>query len=100
MLGCTLQALYDDSILEGAQLSGSLAGSTDALRSTLALLSLEQKSWVWYALQKPHRLSLNYEVRVVNVDAGVGQPVVPVSTRSLVPAAHPGPSTPAPEPVP
>ena len=52
MLGRTLQALYEDAILDGGQLSGSLAGSTDALRFTLTPLSLEQKSWVWYAIQK------------------------------------------------
>src|SRR5262245_60398552 len=53
MLGRTLQALYEDAILDGAQLFGTLAGSTDALRFTLAPLTLEQKSWVWYAIQKP-----------------------------------------------
>jgi len=99
MLGRTLQALYQDAILDGAQLSGGLAGSTDALRFTLAPLTLEQKSWVWYAIQKSYRLSLNYEVRVVNLDAVRGVPVVPVTSRAVVPAEHPGPPQP-PEPVP
>ena len=99
MLGRTLQSLYEDAILDGAQLSGGLAGSTDALRFTLTPLSLEQKSWVWYAIQKPYRLSLNYEVRVVNLDVVKAVPVVPVASRALVPAAHPGPPQPA-EPAP
>jgi hypothetical protein len=100
MLGRTLQVLYDDAILEGAQLSGSLAGSTDALRFTFTPLSLEQKSWVWYAIQKPYRLSLNYEVRVVNLDAVSTTPVVPVASRSLRPATRSEPVAPALEPVP
>jgi hypothetical protein len=91
MLGRTLQALYEDAIVDGGQLSGSLAGSTDALRFTLTPLSLEQKSWVWYAIQKSYRLSLNYEVRVVNLDVATAVPLVPVASRALVPAAHPGP---------
>ena len=99
MLGRTLQSLYEDAILDGAQLSGGLAGSTDALRFTLTPLSLEQKSWVWYAIQKPYRLSLNYEVRVVNLDAVKAVPVVPVASRALVPAALRGPPQPA-EPAP
>jgi len=89
MLGRTLQALYEDAILDGGQLTGSLAGSTDALRFTLTPLTLEQKSWVWYAIQKPYRLSLNYEVRVVNLDVVRPTPVVPVATRTLVPAGPP-----------
>ena len=99
MLGRTLQALYEDAILDGAQLFGTLAGSTDALRFTLAPLTLEQKSWVWYAIQKPYRLSLNYEVRVVNLDVVRGVPVVPVASRAVVPGEHPGPPQ-LPEPIP
>lgn len=90
MLGRTLQVLYEDAILGGGQLSGSLAGSTDALRFTLTPLTLEQKSWVWYAIQKPYRLSLNYEVRVINLDVVQPVPVAPVMTRSLQPVAPAG----------
>ena len=99
MLGRTLQALYEDAILDGSQLSGSLAGSTDALRFTLTPLTLEQKSWVWYAIQKPYRLSLNYEVRVVNLDVLNAVPVVPVTSRVLTAAPRPGTAG-AVEPVP
>lgn len=69
MIGRALQVFYDDAILAGEDLSGSLAGGTDALHFTLTPLTLDQKSWIWYAIQKPYRLSLNYEVRVVNLDS-------------------------------
>lgn len=69
MIGKALQVFYDDAIWQGAELSGSLAGTTDALQFTLTPLTLDQKSWIWYAIQKPYRLSLNYEVRVVNLDS-------------------------------
>ncbi|MEV4319022.1 DUF4255 domain-containing protein [Actinocrispum sp. NPDC049592] len=83
MLGRALQALYDDAILDGGQLTGSLAGSNDSLHVTLTSLTLDQKSWVWYAIQKPYRLSLNYEVRVVNLDVESAQRVRPVQNRII-----------------
>jgi len=89
MLGRALQTFYDDAILDGAQLSGSLAASTDTLNLSLTPLSLDQKSWVWYAIQKPYRLSLNYEVRVVNLDSAVETPVHPVHSRVISGAGLP-----------
>jgi len=69
MIGKALQVFYDDAIWQGEELSGSLAATTDVLQFTLTPLTLDQKSWIWYAIQKPYRLSLNYEVRVVNLDS-------------------------------
>ncbi|MET7762863.1 DUF4255 domain-containing protein [Streptomyces sp. NPDC005393] len=89
MLGRALQTFYDDAILDGAQLSGSLAASTDSLHLSLTPLTLDQKSWVWYAIQKPYRLSLNYEVRVVNLDSAVETAVRPVHSRVISGAAMP-----------
>ncbi|MFI1018341.1 DUF4255 domain-containing protein [Streptomyces sp. NPDC020965] len=81
MLGRALQALYDDAILDGVQLTGSLAATNDALHVSLTPLTLDQKSWIWYAIQKPYRLSLNYEVRVVNLDSAAATEVRPVRSR-------------------
>ncbi|MFD2467661.1 DUF4255 domain-containing protein [Amycolatopsis silviterrae] len=83
MIGRALQVLYDDAILDGAELSGSLAGTADSLHVTLTSLTLDQKSWVWYAIQKPYRLSLNYEIRVVNLDVATELAVRPVLTRVI-----------------
>ncbi|GLF93388.1 DUF4255 domain-containing protein [Streptomyces yaizuensis] len=81
MLGRALQTFYDDAILDGTRLSGGLSGSTEALHVTLTPLTLDQKSWVWYAIQKPYRLSLNYEVRVVDLDSAAVTEVRPVRSR-------------------
>ncbi|GII66846.1 hypothetical protein Skr01_69310 [Sphaerisporangium krabiense] len=89
MLGRALQTFYDDAILDGTQLTGSLAASTDSLHVTLTPLTLDQKSWVWYAIQKPYRLSLNYEFRVVNLDAAAEQEIRPVHSRIVEGAATP-----------
>jgi hypothetical protein len=68
ILGRAMQALYDDAILAGTALLGGLQGA-DTLKITLIPLTLEDRARVWYAIQKPYRLSVNYEVRVVNLDA-------------------------------
>ena len=72
ILGRAMQALYDDAILAGTDLLGGLQGSADTLKITLIPLTLEDRARVWYAIQKPYRLSVNYEVRVVNLDATDG----------------------------
>jgi hypothetical protein len=69
ILGRAMQVLYDDAILAGTDLLGGLQGSADTLKITLIPLTLEDRSRVWYAIQKSYRLSVNYEVRVVNLDA-------------------------------
>lgn len=83
MIGRALQVFYDDAIWSGEELTGSLAGTTDVLQFTLTPLTLDQKSWIWYAIQKPYRLSLNYEVRVVNLDSLDIADVRPVRSRII-----------------
>lgn len=83
ILGRTMQALYDDAILNGTQLAGGLALTDEALKVTLAPLSLDERSRVWFSIQKPYRLSVGYEVRVVNLDAEQFDRRRPVSSRRL-----------------
>ncbi len=73
MIGRALQVLYDHPIFAGPDLQGDpapdgLVGSADALKTTLAPLSLEERARVWYSMQKPYRLSVSYEVRVANIE--------------------------------
>ena len=81
LLGRTLQVFYDDAIIAGTQLQGNLAGTDQALKVTLSPLTLEERARVWYAIEKPYRLSITYEVRVVNLDAVTVETVAPVSER-------------------
>lgn len=83
IMGRTLQTLYDGAILSGLQLQGSLAGTDQALKVTLAPITLEERARVWYAIQKPYRLSLTYEVRVVNLDPEDAEHILPVAQRNL-----------------
>lgn len=83
MLGRVMQTLYDGAIISGPQLAGGLAGSDQALKITLATLTLDERSRVWFSIQRPYRLSVAYEVRVVNLRSGVADLKHPVNARQL-----------------
>lgn len=83
LLGRVLQLLYDDAILDGLELLGVLAGTDHELRVNLSPMRLEDRARVWWAISLPYRLSLNYEVRVVAIDATVTDSATPVQTRDL-----------------
>ena len=83
IMGRTLQVLYDGAILSGLQLQGTLVGTDQALKVTLAPITLEERARVWYAIQKPYRLSVTYEVRVVNLDPEDAEHIAPVAQRNL-----------------
>jgi hypothetical protein len=80
ILGKVLQALYDRSTLRGADLADDFLGTDAALHVRLETLSLQDLYDIWDALQGSYRLSVSYEVGVLNIDPAVPPtPVVPVS---------------------
>ena len=83
MLGRVLEVLYDDAILNGPQLRGGLAGTSQALKVTLAQLTLEERTRIWHAIQHQFRLSVIYELRVVNLDSLEQRTQVPVQVRAV-----------------
>ena len=83
LLGRAMQVLYDGALISGPELQGaSLRGSNETLKVTLAPLSLENLTRVWWSVQRPYRLSLSYEVRVVNLDSETTERRTPVRTRA------------------
>jgi hypothetical protein len=87
ILGRTLQILYDDAIINGPQLQGGLAGTNQALKLKLTPIDLDDRARVWFSVQRPYRLSLIYEVRVVNLESVEQETRPPVSTRQLDPVS-------------
>jgi len=69
ILGRSMQVLYDNAVLEGQQLQGALANTNETLKMTITPLSMDERTKVWYAVQRTYRLSSAYEVRVVNLDS-------------------------------
>jgi hypothetical protein len=83
LLGRAMQVLYDGSLISGPDLQGaSLRGSNETLKVTLSPLSLENLTRVFWSVQRPYRLSLSYEIRVVNLDSEVSQLRSPVRMRT------------------
>jgi Pvc16 N-terminal domain len=83
ILGRAIQTLYDKAILSGPDLQGVLKDTDQALKVTMSPLSLEERTRVWHAVQKPYRLSVSYEVRVVNLDSEIDTSFKPVGRRRL-----------------
>jgi hypothetical protein len=69
VLGKVLQVFNDNAILRGADLRGTLQGTTEQLRINLEALTLEELSQIWYALNEPYQLSVTYLVQVVKIDS-------------------------------
>jgi hypothetical protein len=83
ILGRVLQVYYDNPILRGPQLAGGLSNTIEELKITLSPITLDERSKVWYAIQRPYRLSLTYEVRVVYVDTEKQDLLQTVTNRSM-----------------
>jgi hypothetical protein len=82
ILGRTMQVLYDRAILGGLDLQGVLRNTDEMLKVTLTPLSLEERARAWNAMQKAYRLSVAYEVRVVNIDSVEAVGFTPVTRRT------------------
>ena len=83
MLGRALQVLHDNAILTAEWLRGGLVGTAEALKVSLNPISLEERTRIWHAVQQRYRVSIAYEVRVVNVDSLVERTLTPVADRVL-----------------
>jgi hypothetical protein len=84
LLGRAMQVLYDGALISAPDLQGgALKDTTEVLKVTLLPLTLEERTRVWYSVQRPYRLSLYYEVRVVNLDSETVEQRRMVGSRSV-----------------
>ncbi|GAB4569838.1 MAG: DUF4255 domain-containing protein [Anaerolineae bacterium] len=81
VLGEAMRIFHDHSLIDVAHLKGSLAHTSEEIKIDLIPLTLEDLTRIWNALNKPYRLSVGYEVRVVMVDSGVERTVGRVTER-------------------
>jgi Pvc16 N-terminal domain len=81
LLGRVMQVFNDHATLSGSDLTPELrAGGTEQLRLHFEMLSLEELTRVWNALQESYQLSVSYLVQFVNLgsdhDPSYGPPVL------------------------
>lgn len=85
ILGRAVQTLYEHAIISGPELHDtSLIDQDEAIAITMIQQSIEDRTHVWRAYDKPYRLSINYEVRVVKIEPSRPAKVAPqVRSRHL-----------------
>jgi hypothetical protein len=81
ILGKVMQVFYDRAILQGADLTGSLATAGEEIRVILNPVALEETTRVWQAMEMSYRLSMVYLVRVAMVDSRREQFTQPVVSK-------------------
>lgn len=69
LLSKAMLIFYDNAILKGAQLEGSLRTNAEELRIILNPMTLEDLNRLWSAFLRPMRLSVCYEVKVIYIDS-------------------------------
>ena len=63
-LGRAMRVLYDNAIM-----TLNTGGDVEEIHLSICQRSIEELAHVWYALQKPYRLSVCFEVRCVQIDS-------------------------------
>jgi len=81
ILGKTIQTLYDNNVLKGDQLVGSLAGSAQPIRVMKEDVPLE--TVINFFPNMPYKLSISYRVGPVFVDSTKTRPVSRVTGRDI-----------------
>ena len=90
IVGKVIETFYESSNVGGAKLQGGLANTDVVLNINMAPITLEDRTRVWISVQKPYRLSLTYEVRVVSIDSTTERRTGLVQSRIIAPQ-RPGP---------
>lgn len=83
LLGRVVEFFYRHAILAGPELAGELAGTNSALAVTMAALSLDDRTRLWGLLAPKYRLSLFYDVRVVDMPFADSTTVKAVQERRI-----------------
>jgi len=85
IVGKVIETLYENGNIGGSKLQGGLASSDVVLNVNMAPITLEDRTRVWHSVQKPYRLSLTYEIRVVSIDSPNRLRTSPVISRVFNP---------------
>ncbi len=83
ILGRGIQTLFDNAIISGPDLQGTLFDANEALKITMVPMSIEDRTWYWRAIESQYRVSANYDVRVVNIISNNQIAVPSITSRQL-----------------
>ncbi len=69
ILGRLMQVMYDNAIVRGSVLHGTLAENNEEMRITLNNISMEEMNKIWNFPNVPYKLSLAYRVGPLSVES-------------------------------
>jgi hypothetical protein len=75
VLGEAMRIFHDNAIIKAPMLKGDLEYTDEELKVDLCQLSIEDLTRIWNALNRPYRLSVCYEVRIVLIDSFIERTV-------------------------
>lgn len=81
ILGQAMRIFYDHAILDPALLGEPLRHTSDPLKLDLCSFNLEDLTRVWNAFNKPYRLSVCYQARIVFIDSEFDREVARVTEK-------------------
>ncbi|RAV20503.1 DUF4255 domain-containing protein [Paenibacillus contaminans] len=83
ILGRAMQVIYDNAILRGSMLQGSLAEKNEEVRIVMDSIPAETLTRMWNFADNPYRLSVSYTVGPVNIDSNRIKTAKPVLERDI-----------------
>jgi hypothetical protein len=72
ILGAAMRVFYENPVIPEKFLEGGLKGAREEIRIILNSLDMEELSKVWATFTTPYRLSVLYEVSVVQLESSAG----------------------------
>lgn len=69
IMGRVIQLLYDNSILKGMYLQGTLAEKNEQIRTTMRKITVDEMTKIWNFPNTPYKLSVGYRLGPVNIDS-------------------------------
>jgi len=87
ILGKVLQSFHDHPQLFGTDLRDDFSGTDAVVTLRMEMISLDELTRIWDALDTPYRTSISYEASVVDIDTGQ-RPLIAAPVR--IPQAETG----------
>src|SRR5262249_14773076 len=79
ILGDAMRVFYEHPIVPSSYLADGLKDATEQIKIMLDPVNVDELSQVWHTFTQPFRLSILYEISVVQLDA------LPAAERSMAP---------------
>jgi hypothetical protein len=82
VMGEAMRVFYDNATITAPLLKGSLENTSEELHIDLCPFTLDDLTKIWNAFNKPLRVSVCYEVRMVLIDSSIRKSITRVVEKS------------------